>query len=96
MSSSKKLASAVRTKAFARLIESGLKMTSTERQIKNGSIKLVGKFGRGRKAITSSIVITANGAVISNEFVARRVLSYNEGLVATAELLSKRGVKLAA
>jgi len=63
-----------------------LKLVSTERQLENGTIALVGKI---RKQAVS-YKITANGAVLSNEFVARRVGSYTEGFKAVAELAAKR------
>lgn len=89
------LTAATRTKQFQQLIDSGLKLVSTDRQLANGSIKLVGKFKSGRKTIRPSYVVTANGAVISNEFVARRVDGkgvdvYRQGFAAVNEILSKR------
>lgn len=86
----KQISAATKTKQFQALIASGLKLTSTERQLANGSIALSGKIGRGRKAQTVNYVITANGAVLSNEFVARRVENYREGFTAVQELLAKR------
>jgi RecB family endonuclease NucS len=86
----KQLSAATKTKQYQQLIESGLKMVSTERQLENGTIALTGKVGRGRKATRVNYAITANGAVLSNEFVARRVTNYREGLTAVQELLSKR------
>jgi hypothetical protein len=86
----KQLSSATKTKQFKSLIDAGLKMTSTERQLENGTIALSGKIGRGRNTKTVRYAITANGAVLSNEFVARRVTSYREGLAAACELLAKR------
>ncbi len=70
----------------------GLKLVSTERQLANGTIALAGKV---RKQPVS-YKITANGAVLSNEFVARTVSGstdyqvYKAGLKAAAELLTKR------
>lgn len=86
----KQINAATRTKQFQSLLSSGLKLTSTERQLDNGTIALAGTFGRGRKATRVSYAITANGAVLSNEFVARRVANYKEGLSAVQELLTKR------
>lgn len=86
----KQLSAATKTKQYQQLIQSGLKMVSTERQLENGTIALTGKVGRGRKAAKVNYAITANGAVLSNEFVARRVTNYREGLTAVQELLSKR------
>ena len=59
-------------------------------KLENGTIALSGKIGRGRKATKVNYAITANGAVLSNEFVARRVTNYREGLAAVQELVSKR------
>jgi hypothetical protein len=66
-----------------------LKLVSTERQLENGTIALVGKI---RKQAVS-YKITEAGAVLSNEFVARRVGSYQEGLSAVAELAAKRAAR---
>lgn len=63
-----------------------LKLVSTETQLENGTIALVGKI----KKQPVSYKVTANGAVLSNEFVARRVSSYAEGFKAVAELAAKR------
>ena len=90
MSTSKQVAAATRSKQFQNLIDAGLQLVSTERQLANGSLAFTGKFKAGRKTIRPSYVVTASGAVISNEFVARDVDTYREGLVAVAELLSKR------
>ncbi len=87
---SKSLASVQKSKQFQNLIDAGLKLVSTERQLANGTLAFKGKFGRGRNAITPSYVITASGAVISNEFVARKVSNYKQGLTAVAEILEKR------
>lgn len=86
----KQISAVTKTKTFQSLLASGLKLTSTERQLENGTIALSGKIGRGRKAARVNYAITANGAVLSNEFVARRVTNYKEGLTAVQELLSKR------
>jgi hypothetical protein len=96
MSTAKSVASATKTKQFQNLINAGLKLTSTERQLKNGSLAFTGKFKVGRSTIRPSYVVTANGAVISNEFVARTVYgdtqaqTYRQGLVAVSEILEKR------
>jgi hypothetical protein len=96
MSIAKSVAAVQRTKQFQTLINAGLKLVSTERQLANGSLAFTGKLKSGRKTIRPSYVVTANGAVISNEFVARRVsgptqvATYREGLNAVAEILSKR------
>ena len=82
--------SALRTKQFKNLQAAGLSLVSTDRQLANGTIALTGKFRAGRKVIKPSYAITANGAVLSNEFVARRVGDYREGLQAVAEILEKR------
>lgn len=86
----KTLTAATKTKQFKSLMEAGLKLVSTERQLTNGTIALSGKIGRGRKAVKVNYAVTANGAVLSNEFVARRVDNYREGFQAVQELLSKR------
>lgn len=87
---SKSIASAQRSKSYKSLISLGLKDVTTARQAANGSIALTGKFKAGRKTIRPTYVVTANGAVLSNEFVARNVDTYSEGFQAVAELLSKR------
>lgn len=84
------ITAALRTKQFKNLESLGLKLVSTERQLQNGTISLSGKFKVGRRTIQPSYQVTANGAVISNEFVARRVNDYREGLTAVAEILQKR------
>ena len=84
------LSAVLRTKQFKNLQAKGLQLVSTERQLENGTISLTGKFKAGRKTIRPSYQITASGAVISNEYVARRVGGYTEGLQAVAEILSTR------
>jgi hypothetical protein len=84
------LSSATKTKQFQSLLASGLKVVSTERQLENGTIALAGKIGRGRNAQSVKYAVTANGAVLSNEFVARRVENYRQGFEAVQELLAKR------
>lgn len=96
MSIAKTLASVQRTKQFSSLIESGLKLVSTDRQLSNGTLAFSGKLKAGRKTIRPTYAVTANGAVISNEFVARRVqavtplATYRQGLSAVSEILGKR------
>jgi len=90
MSVAKQISSVQKTKQFQNLIAAGLQLVSTDRQLENGSLAFTGKFKAGRKTVRPSYVVTANGAVISNEYVARRVGSYREGLEAVAEILSKR------
>jgi hypothetical protein len=98
MSTQKVVAAVQRTKQFNALINAGLQLVSTERQLQNGTLAFTGKIKAGRKTIRPSYKITANGAVLSNEFVARRVDEdlvgstdgYRQGLVAVAEILSKR------
>jgi hypothetical protein len=74
------------------LLSKGLKVVSTDRQLQNGTIALAGKV---RKQ-SISYKITANGAVLSNEFRARTVTGayplqqYRAGLKAAGELLAKR------
>jgi hypothetical protein len=70
----------------ALITERKLKVVSTETQLANGTIALVGRI----KKTPVSLKVTANGAVLSNEFVARRVGSHAEGFKAIAELLDKR------
>lgn len=96
MTIAKTLATVQRTKQFKSLLDSGLKLVSTERQLANGTLAFTGKIRAGRKTIRPSYAVTANGAVISNEFVARRVEGgtlgdvYRQGLQAVSEILSKR------
>lgn len=100
MSTQKVLAAAQRTKQFNNLIANGLQLVSTERQLANGTLAFTGKIKVGRKTIRPSYKITGSGAVLSNEFVARRVDEdlvgsvdgYRQGLAAVAEILGKRMV----
>ena len=95
---SKTLTSARRTKQFKQLETTGLKLVSTERQLQNGTLAFTGKFKVGRKTVKPSYVLTGNGAVLSNEYVARRVDEdlvgsidgYRQGLSHIAQILSKR------
>lgn len=90
------LRAATKSKQFAALLDSGLEMVSTDRQIKNGSIQLTGKFKVGKSTIQPKYVVTANGAIISNEFTARRtdptgkVSMYRDAFRQVQELLMKR------
>jgi hypothetical protein len=94
----KTLNAALRTKQFNTLTAAGLKLTSTERQLANGTLAFTGKFKVGRKTVRPSYAVTAQGAVLSNEFVARRVdedivgsvNGYRQGLSYVAEILNKR------
>lgn len=86
----KSLTAATKTKQFQTLINSGLKLVSTERQLANGTIALTGKVGRGRTSARVNYTISAEGNVRSNRFVARRVSNYREGFQAVQELLTKR------
>lgn len=80
----------LKSAAFAALVsERKLKLVSTETQLANGTIALVGKI----KKQPVSYKITANGAVLSNEFVARRVAGYKQGIQAVAELAAKRAAR---
>ena len=80
----------LKSAALAALIaERKLKLVSTETQLANGTIALVGKI----KKQPVSYKITANGAVLSNEFVARRVAGYKQGIQAVAELAAKRAAR---
>lgn len=96
MTIAKTLASVQRTKQYKSLIDGGLKLVSTERQLANGTLAFSGKLKVGRKTVRPSYAVTANGAVLSNEFVARRVSAekatdqYRQGLVAVSEILGKR------
>lgn len=96
MTIAKTLAAAQRTKQFSNLIASGLTLVSTDRQLQNGTLAFSGKLKVGRKTIRPTYAVTATGAVISNEFVARRVsgetptATYRQGLAAVSEILSKR------
>lgn len=94
----KTINAALRTKQFNALTNSGLKLVSTERQLANGTLAFAGKFKVGRKTVRPSYAVTANGAVLSNEFVARRVDSdiagsvdgYRQALSYVSEILTKR------
>lgn len=80
----------LKSAALAALIsERKLKLVSTERQLANGTIALAGKI----KKQPVSYKITANGAVLSNEFVARQVAGYKQGIAAVAELAAKRAAR---
>jgi hypothetical protein len=96
MSTARTLAAVQRTKQYQSLIAAGLQLASTERQLDNGTLVLTGKVRVGRKNVGVKYAVTATGAVISNEYTARRVTGatptaqYREGLEAVAEILSKR------
>ncbi len=96
MTIAKTLSSIRRTKQFQQLTQSGLQLVSTKRQLQNGTLAFQGSYQVGSKSVTPSYSVTANGAVISNEFVARRVKGekmsdvYKSGLQAVSELLTKR------
>lgn len=96
MTTSKTLAAVQRTKQYQSLLAAGLKLVSTERQLQNGTLAFSGKIKAGRKTIRPAYAVTASGAVISNEFVARRVQAetpmsvYRQGLQAVSEMLQKR------
>lgn len=89
---SKTITKAIQSPEAQSLLAAGLKLVSTERQLANGTIALAGKV---RKQPVS-YKITANGAVLSNEYVARTVTGksgvslYRAGLKAANELLAKR------
>lgn len=74
------------------LIASGLNLVSTSRQLQNGTIALAGRVNKQ----PVSFKITATGAVLSNEFVARQAFGetpyaqYKEALAQAGELLAKR------
>lgn len=95
MSIAKTIAAVQRSKQFKNLTDSGLKLVSTDRQLANGTLAFTGKFKVGRKSVKPSYKITANGAVLSNEFVARRVdgdgtALYKSGLDAISQIFAKR------
>jgi hypothetical protein len=89
---SKTIAKALQSKEAQTLLTAGLKVVSTDRQLANGTIALAGKVKRQ----PISYKITAAGAVLSNEYVARTVFGatqaavYKAGLKAAGELLAKR------
>ena len=86
----KTVKTALKSKALQELIAARkLKIVSTELQLDNGTIALAGKI----KKQPVSYKITANGAVLSNEYVARRVAGYKEGIQAVAELAAKRAAR---
>lgn len=96
MSIAKTLAAVKRTKQFKSLLDAGLQLVSTDRQLSNGTLAFTGKIRVGRRTIRPTYAVTINGAVISNEFVARRisadttVTQYRQGLEAISQILSKR------
>jgi hypothetical protein len=96
MTIARTLSSIRRTRQFKALVNSGLTLVSTNRQLENGTLAFRGSYKNGKQVVMPSYAVTANGAVISNEFVARRVQGeklsdvYKNGLNAVSELLSKR------
>jgi hypothetical protein len=96
MSTAKTIAAVQRSKPFQNLLAAGLQLVSTDRQLQNGTLAFSGKIKAGRKTIKPTYAVTASGAVLSNEFVARRVTAekatdqYRRGLSAVSELLDKR------
>jgi hypothetical protein len=96
MTTAKTIAAVQRSKPFQNLLAAGLQLVSTDRQLQNGTLAFSGKLKVGRKTIRPSYSVTAAGAVISNEFVARRVTAekatdqYRQGLTAVSEILGKR------
>jgi len=91
----KNLTKALQSPEIQTLQSLGLKVVSTDRQLENGTIALTGKIRRQ----PVSYKITANGAVLSNEFVARTVWGdtpykqYKAGLKAAIELAQKRATR---
>lgn len=87
-----RIINALQSKEAQKLIAAGLQFVSTDRQLDNGTIALAGRV----KDQDVKYVITASGAVLSNEFVARQVRGeypldqYRRGLKAASELLAKR------
>lgn len=96
MTIAKTIATVQRTKQFQQLLELGLELVSTDRQLANGTLTFSGKIKAGKRTLRPTYSVTASGAVISNEFVARRVeaetpvATYRQGLTAVQELFSKR------
>ena len=88
----KNLTKALQSPEMKTLQGLGLKVVSTDRQLQNGTIALTGKIRRQ----PVSYKVTATGAVLSNEFVARRVTGdteyklYKAGLKAAVELAERR------
>lgn len=82
----------VDTQEARELLARGLRFVSSARQLTNGTISLYGRVGKERVKYK----ITANGAVMSNDFVARRakgddiVAQYRDGLKQAGELFAKR------
>lgn len=96
--SNKAIQKALQSKEGQALLAKGLKLVSTDRQLANGTIYLKGKV----KKQAVNYKITAVGAVLSNEYVARQVFGTSEqnqyrlGLAAAGELLAKREARAAA
>ena len=96
MTTAKTIAAVQRSKPFQNLLAAGLQLVSTDRQLQNGTLAFTGKLKVGRKTIRPTYAVTAAGAVLRNEFVARRVTSekatdqYRQGLTAVSEILGKR------
>ena len=98
MTIAKTLAAAQRTKQFNSLINAGLKLSSTDRQLQNGTLVFTGRIKKGRKTLHPKFAVTARGAVISNEFTARwvdediagSIDGYRQGLIAVSEIFTKR------
>lgn len=89
---SKTISKAIESLEAQVLMARGLNLVSTARQIENGTIALSGKI----RNTMVSLKITATGAVLSNEYVARTVFEatplkqYKAGFRAADELLAKR------
>lgn len=83
---------------FKALTNANLVLTSTDRQLRNGTLVFQAKLGKGKgkNAKVAEYSVTGQGAVISNKFVARRINSdkqinlYRQGLNAIADLVNKR------
>lgn len=83
---------------YTKLVSTGLKLVSTQRQLENGTLAFTGKVKAGRRTIRPEITITAGGAVISNKFTARwadagnygTASRYKQALVEAHELVQKR------
>lgn len=89
---SKTIIRAIESNEAQELFASGLKLVSTNRQLKNGTIAFAGTVAKQKV----SYKITAAGNVVSNGFAARTVSGayplqqYRAGLKAASQLLAKR------
>jgi len=92
MTNSTTIISAIESNEAQELYATGLKLTSTDRQLQNGTISLIGTVNKQ----SVKYLITASGKVFSNGFLVRTVRGayplqqYRAGLKAAAQLLSNR------